>query len=63
MRPLQIHRRDDEEGVGNRVGASFDGDGLLFHRLEETALGLRREQVDLSQSTKCAKIGPLLNMS
>ena len=47
VRALEVHGGDDEERVGQVVGVALDRDRLLLHRLEEAALGLGGEQVDL----------------
>ena len=47
VRALQVHGGDDEERVRQVIGLALNRDRLLLHRLEEAALGLGSEQVDL----------------
>ena len=44
---IGFSRRQDDEGLGQRVRHAVDGDLLLFHRLEQGGLGLGRGAVDL----------------
>ena len=43
----RILGREDEERLGQLVGGSASGDGVLLHRLQQCRLGLRRGAVDL----------------
>ena len=62
VRALEVHGGDDEERIGQVVGAALDRDRLLLHGLKEAALGLGVSRLISSHSTKWAKIGPRLKI-
>ena len=55
----RVLRRDHHERLGELTGLAVDRDGVLFHRLEEGRLGLRRRTVDLVREQQVREDGAL----
>ena len=55
----RVLRRNHHERIGELTGLAVDRDSVLFHRLQESGLGLRRRTVDLVREQQVREDGTL----